>query len=402
MTMHSPETSKDVLTSIMPDVRGMPHLIERIGLATRRIIGRIGLIGESNTDGVSQRFETAGFVKLAPSLDEQILDEDRTTAITSTTYRDTEVSDLNVELHPGSTTEHDALIGLRDFLCAAKDNPDIVGDEGAGIAGSMVESLAYIGSKEFDEASMGMAEYLKYQLKTKPDLRLLLLVGGQAGSFAKDGRSAKSDGYLLEKILSNFSDEEIALYDSRLGTDPDEAADKVYHTKAILLDDWSTSGMQLRQAYLNLTYRISGGSIDEIEALLIAASEARIKNGLSLQGGSTVPIKAYFQAGDPLVKADMGKVTVVDGDGYPGYITGTHSSVDFNFDRTIAQMVASAVEKKELGHEVPDVLTTMPAATQIDRQYDALKRKTSPNIERFNRVKGKSYKDESGDWILRD
>lgn len=372
----------------------------RIGLAVRKMAGRIGLTGESSADDVSQRFETVGFVKPAPSLDGQILDEDRTTAITSTTYRDKEVSDLNVELHQGSTTEHDALIGLRDFLRAAKVGPGIVGDEGAGIAGSMLESLAYIGSKEFDEASMGMAEYLKYQLKTRPDLRLLLLVGGQAGSFAKDGRSAKSDGYLLEKILSNFSDEEIVLYGSRLGTDPDEAADKVYRTKAILLDDWSTSGTQLRQAYHNLTYRISDGSIDEVEALLVAASETRIKNSLSLQGGSTVPIKAYFQAEDPLVKADMGKVTIVDGDGYPGYITGTHSSVDFNFDRIIARMVASAVKKKELGHEVPDVLTTMPAVTQIDRQYDVLKRKTSPNIERFNRIKGKPYKNETGDWVF--
>lgn len=347
----------------------------------------------------AQRFETQGFVRPSIDLADQILDVSRTNVLTTGRYETPLVSNLGIEKKESSKTEQEALIGLHEFLKTAGQNPDVVGEENTAIAASMVDSLAFIGKEELDEASAGFAEYFKKQLDDDENLQIITYVGFQSGGVARDGKSRKSDGYILEKVVAHFSDDEIQRYGDRFTTDIQDASD-AYRTKVVMLDDWAVSGTQLRQADSDLRYSLEKDRIDETEACLVVASEDRIKNGLTTYGDKPLKIKAYFKSKDPKVKSDMASALTVEGDSYPGYVTGAHSSSDFNFDRRIAHMVASATEAKEAGVEVPEVLLSMPGGTMIDRPY-RLKPDADryPNLDRFNKLHNKSHYDETGRYV---
>jgi hypothetical protein len=350
------------------------------------------------SERILDSMESNGFVRLAPHLSEQINDETRGNIITGgSTYRDGTVQELSTPYQEVALSEKDSLAHLAQFLKTVEDSREIVGVENAEIARSMSENLAFIGDKEFEEASSGIAQYWKEQLQRRDNLQLLVCVGGQHGGLMSDGRSQKSDGYLLDTILAHFSDDELERFTGRIiFNHTDISAGST--AKAVLLDDWTISGTQLRQAHSNLSY--FDDEVSEYEVCLVAASGASIRHGLDVYKGN-IPIRAYFKVNDPTNQAAMEKVLETNG-AYPGYITGAHSSVDFNFDQSIARMVSEAAKQSEAGVDVPDILTTMPAATQVTRKYYE-RTNVQPNVERLNKVNGKSYYDtETGQFINKD
>ena len=140
--------------------------------------------------------------------------------------------------------------------------------------------------------------------------------------------------------------------------------------RVVLLDDWTISGSQLRDVYHSLVDQYPEIE-DQIEMQLIVANEQRIKYGLSVDelmgDGKKIPVRAYFSAHD--------SKTAKNG----AYITGFHSSVDYDFEKLIRRMLwhAEGREKKsELRGEM-----YMPPGTNIVRPYSKDGYKLT-NIER--------------------
>jgi hypothetical protein len=126
----------------------------------------------------------------------------------------------------------------------------------------------------------------------------------------KNGGQTKSDQFLLDTVLANFSDEELRKFGSRLTLNEADLAEDPLHSRIILLDDWAISGRQLRWAAWRLKQR-HPALANAIEAQLVVAPAASLQRGTftSPQVGDTlsesdVPIRAYYLAHDanPAVK----------------------------------------------------------------------------------------------------
>ena len=301
-----------------------------------------------------------GVAKLAPTLNRQLREGGRENHVTY-------IKDAQRALHTSTSnseysgrremvTEGDALKQLAQFLEKNSSNPD---------ARSMRENLTFIGEKEYKEAAGGIAEYWKNKLEVEPDLKICALAGliaKQGGYTESDGKpQIKSDEYLLDNIIGNFSDDELEKYGGRILTNPADIA-QGDNVGVVLLDDWTISGSQLKGAYSRLLQtnpQLKG----RIEIQLIAASNDRVQNGLkhySSQGEvSDIPVRAYYLAHDAHDGAADRSGT---------HITGYHSSVDFDFEDDISYIVASNVKD---GRKYTDpVATTMPrGTTNIVRPY---------------------------------
>lgn len=333
---------------------------------------------DTDTRSVVERFEAQNFAKKAPSLHEQAMDTTRTNRF-SYVARSKRLDNFDPERGETivSMTEHEGLVELEAFLKhAAAEGLERQGRDLSAAAKTIAEDLTFIGEKEFSEATVGIKDLWKSYLEANPSNVLHIVAGVSEGS---DKR--KSDMYTVERILSTFSDEELSEYTGRINLGVDNVHSTPEHTKIILVDDWTMSGSQLRDAadaiFTNPRfdeYR------DKIEVNLLACSQAKLERGLdnihTTRGDFKVPIKAYYQAHD---------FSPLSGQFARGEspISGVHSSGDFGFEQLISDMVA--VERAE-GND-----RNMPPLTNIVREYrysespisvDAEGRITRGNIER--------------------
>jgi hypothetical protein len=333
---------------------------------------------DTDNRSVVERFESQNFAKKAPSLHEQAKDITRTNHF-SYVARDKRLD--NFDPKRGETivsmTEHEGLVELEAFLKqAAADGLVLQNRDLSAAAKTIAEDLTFIGEKEFTEAATGIKDLWKSYLEANPDNVLHIVAGVSEGS---DKR--KSDMYTVERILSTFSDEELAEYTGRIQLGLDDVRSTPDHTKIILVDDWTMSGSQQRDAADAIftdprfdDYR------DGIEINLLACSQAKLERGLdriyTTRGEFTVPIKAYYQAHDfSGLSSEFARGE--------SPISGVHSSGDFGFEQLISDMVA--VERAEGKDSV------MPPLTNIVREYrysespisvDAEGRIAHGNIER--------------------
>ena len=347
-----------------------------------------GASDEISPEEVYWRLESERVVKVAPRLDEQLAGkaEDRSNVITCITGMNkslgTDTSNDRYRRYRTDLTESEVLHQLDAFLA----DIGTLGDLDMSLVADawyMRENLTFIGEKEYREAAAGIAASWMTSLEADNDLQIYAV----AGEIAKLKKATyknqiKSDEYLLDNILANFTEGDWEKYGDRIIVDRDDIA-KIpkEHLRVVLLDDWTISGLQLSIAYSSLSRQYPELK-DSIEAQLIVASEERIKHGLAaswLRDSENIPVKAYFLAHDS-IEAEHGT-----------HITGYHSAVDFDFEVTIKNMVGAAREL--LGADGKDV--HMPPGTNIVRPYSKDGYKLT-NIERARQCRRRRLAERQG------
>ena len=322
--------------------------------------------------------ELKNTAEVAPRLSDQLADdeEDRGNIITYIAglgkSLGTKTSEDSYRGDRAEITEYEMLRQLDEFLAKMEGS---LGGKYADDARSIRDKLTFIGEKEYKKAAAGIAANWKAVMEADADLQICVIAGEIAKLKDKKtddktiyGNQIKSDEYLLEAILANFSEEDWEKYGGRVLVDRDDIAQAPKeHLRVVLLDDWTISGWQLRKVYISLI-----GQYPEIrkqiEVQLITANKQRIEQGLAvdwLYTGEKLPVKAYYSA--------HYSKTAARG----AHITGSHSTSDFDFEVTIARMV-----KRARSLSMEDVC--MPPGTNIVRPYrkDGVTRDSLVNIER--------------------
>lgn len=292
----------------------------------------------------------------------------------------TDTSNDRYRRYRADLTESEVLRQLDTFLSGISAlgdlNMSLVAD-----AWYMRENLTFIGEKEYKEAAAGIAASWMTSLEADNDLQIYAVAGEIAKLKNMSDKvvyknQIKSDEYLLDNILANFTEGDWEKYGDRIIVDRDDIA-KIpkEHLRVVLLDDWTISGLQLSIVYSSLSRQYPELK-DSIEAQLIVANEQRIKHGLEvdwLRDSENIPVKAYFLAHDSM-EAEQGV-----------HITGYHSAVDFDFEITIKNMVN--VARGLLGADGKDI--HMPPGTNIVRPYrkDGVTRDSLVNIERVRQCR---------------
>ncbi len=350
-----------------------------------------GASDEISPEEVCWRLESEGVVKVAPRLDEQLAGkaEDRSNVITCIAGMNkslgTDTSNDRYRRYRADLTESEVLRQLDTFLAGIID----LGDLNISLAADawyMRENLTFIGEKEYREAAAGIAASWVASLEADDDLQIYAV----AGEIAKLKKATyknqiKSDEYLLDNILANFTEGDWEKYGDRIIVDRDDIAKMPKgNLRVVLLDDWTISGWQLGKVYNSLSGQYPELK-DSIEVQLIVANEERIKHGLAaswLRNSESIPVKAYFLAHDS-IEAEHG-----------AHITGYHSAVDFDFEVTIKNMVGAAREL--LGADGKDI--HMPPGTNIVRPYrkDGVTRDSLANIERARQCRRRRLAERQG------
>lgn len=345
-----------------------------------------GASDEISPEEVCWRLESEGVVKVAPRLDEQLAGkaEDRSNIITYTPRTCCIPQTFTLDdLYRGDRaelTEYETLCQLDGFFAYVES----LNGKYANEAKSMRENLTFIGEKEYKEAAAGIAASWKAALEANTDLQICVI----AGEIKINKNQIKSDEYLLDNILANFTEEDWEKYGDRIIVDRDDIANMPKENlRVVLLDDWTISGSQLRDVYHSLVDQYPEIE-DQIEMQLIVANEQRIKYGLSVDelmgDGKKIPVRAYFSAHD--------SKTAKNG----AYITGFHSSVDYDFEKLIRRMLWHA-EGREKKSE-PRGEMYMPPGTNIVRPYrkDGVTRDSLVNIERARQCRRRRLAERQG------
>ncbi len=320
---------------------------------------------------IIERMEIDHSVKQAPRFAEQVLDTTRTNQITylgeQVDALTTVTSHSDYDSSRATTTEHEALAATATFL----DDADAYGAANGiknwqRLATSLRENLTFIGQKEYVEATKGIADYWKALLEKNPDLQILAVTG------KINTGMVKSDQFLLENILQNFTDEEAEKYKKRLIVDIDDItvrAKEPENIKIVLLDDWTISGSQLKKVAGTIRDRLPQFA-ECLELQLIAANKRRLTIGLEflsvlgIPDELAIPVRAYYAAHH-----------AENADGHAAHITGFHSSVDYDFENDINSMLINMHATNDRRSEysdippLPDSLKHMPPLTNIVRPY---------------------------------
>lgn len=326
------------------------------------------------------KIEKKGYAKTAPRFIDQVTDESRQNKFS---YIDGEET-----VHPRpedikQTTEVEGLQQLYGFLAdfyndtrpqKGVDNLLTLSER----AKSMIEKLSFIGERELQEASYGMAEYWKNYLDEDPNNQICVLAS--VSDSARYQGERKSDEYIRDRILRTFTDEELEKYSGRIVGELEDITADTENTKVVLMDDWSISGRELRTVYDELLvddkfYELA--TAERVEIDLIVSSQGRIENGFKLNPSydanlpAYVPVKSYYRShfsGDSLHE-------------HKGHVTGTHSSVNYDFDKEVGRTfpralgrlmrVRKAVSGVALANVVPPYYTDEP---KIEIEADQLTR----------------------------
>ncbi len=247
-------------------------------------------------------------------------------------------------------TEHDALVGLDDFLQAVQLSNSAYANQ----AGVLRDTLTFIGKKEYEVAVKGIARRWMDLLDADQMLLLHVAADGLASDPCYAGMT-KSNDYLLASVLSVFSECEWVKYGERIFLEgPYNTVGDGFTVRTILLDDWTISGAQLSDAYSSLIARHPEAD-GAIEVQLIVASSDRLQHGFEVFDSSTsgtkhLPVYAHYRAHQS------------DASQTGAHITGLHSSVDFDFEDILKAMANDL--SRLTGAPVP-----MPPLTNIVRPY---------------------------------
>ena len=312
-------------------------------------------------------FETGHCVRKAPEFRDMANDASRTNTI-DCLFNTVDLSmgkPTYSEVEEGVLTEYQALQRLQQYLVdAQQQHPE------KKFYPDMLNNLTYIGEKEYAEAVEGIAMYWKWFLDndTEHQLYISTAVSELLGV-------VKSDKYMLERILEQFSDAEMEQYKRRLIIDQDEITQKdPKKLKVVLLDDWTISGSQLREGFTAFA-EVHPKLVSSVEVQLIAASRQRIASGI--EGFR------HEVAGEPVEERNLPIVTrayyvahTAESAGVDvnfARISGSHSSVDFGFSDDL--------------HTNKSQDTKVPGLASIFRPYRQ-KDYTTKNIARLRKVHG--------------
>jgi len=264
-------------------------------------------------------------------------------------------------------TEQEALVQTILLIEEAATNPNMPEDIAAR-AEDIYENLSFIGEKELAEATRSIAEYWKAYLNSHPDSVMFVVTsktfdseveepGEEAAQELELGHISnnKSDEYIVDRVLGNFSDEELLQYGSRLiFSASDLTEQQAHHAKVIVLDDWIMSGQQMRDTLDSVFENMIPKGI---EINLVTCSEDRLIEGFMYDHEvNPIPIKAYFasrKANHPYT-SDFGGA----------YLTAAHSSGDYPFEGTVEEIVSALNQIHKNGEVV-----YMPPLTNIIRPY---------------------------------
>jgi len=319
---------------------------------------------------VSLAFESRRFVKEASRFSDQLVDTSRTTTLTyiadATEDLRTDVDMKHYEQQRQTTTEYEALHNLDQFLDTAYQH---FGSLDTSLSRrtlmDMFEDLTFIGEKEYKEAALGIAEYWKQRLRDDPTKNLFIVTGytSKSSSYKTESgaKRIKSDEHLLENILYHFDESDMQEFGRRLHITP-STIETAENLSTVLLDDWTISGGQLLDT-ANAIAREHPELAQDMEVQLITASHRYLHHGVSskslpftIENREPIPVKAYFAAHS--VKNRAGAI-----------ITGSKSSVDFDFSETCAKIVDAAEASDDLDDDTRKILGTMPNLTTIVRPY---------------------------------
>src|SRR5579863_5658365 len=201
-------------------------------------------------------------------------------------------------------------------------------------ARSMHDNLTFIGAKEYVEAAASFAANWRQKLTEDPKVQLCIpldLIDG--------GLEMKSNVYLLDAVLQNFTDTELAQWRGRLVTRLDAITASPKDVNVILIDDWIISGKQMAQAAFRLS-KTHPEYLDRTEIQLITATEARLEDGVGFMAYNpsrefeaereyrSVPVSAYY-------RTHIGSTPDMWTEAHE---TGAHCSSDYGFNIDVSTM----------------------------------------------------------------
>jgi hypothetical protein len=312
----------------------------------------------------SKLLEKQRFVKEAPRFRDQVTDTTRMNVLDYVASRSALgqwTEDPIYDSDSKHVTEHEALVGLEAFLENVADESDDHSYDSDLIkkAQGMLDTLTFIGQKEYAEATVGLAKLWTDFLDADPDNQICVLTKISRGS------KTKSDKYLFEEILKHFSEEQIEMYKHRMTVELEDVTAPPEKTRVVVLDDWTISGSQIKAAYDLIEHSpLTNAYKDAIEVNLLVSSRKRIAQGFEHDRHTTwdpsddiyVPLRAYYVAHESPDTAQYGN-----------HITGYHSSVDYDFENEISKMVSFLNTGSLVGRE------KMPPLTNIRRVYRNMK-----------------------------
>jgi hypothetical protein len=264
-------------------------------------------------------------------------------------------------------TEQEALAQTMLLLEEAMTNPKIPEDL-AVRAADIYENLSFIGEKELTEATRAIAEYWKMYLSNNPDSLIFVVTSKTFESESMESgddvieeidlghvSNNKSDDYIVDKVLSNFNDEELQKYGNRLLFSAAELTEQESRAiKTIVLDDWIMSGQQMQDTLDKVFEHMTPA---DLEINLVACNESRLAKGIiHSQVANPIPVKACFISHN----ANHSYASEFGG----AYLTAAHSSGDYPFEGTLEEIV-TALNKVR----VHEKAVYMPPLTNIVRPY---------------------------------
>lgn len=305
-----------------------------------------------------------------PNFTDQVADDTRQELITSAaeaTYglgSDTSISDNVLETR--TFTEQEALAQTLLLLQEAMTNPKLSA-ELVLLARDIYENLSFIGKKELMEATQSIARYWKAYLNDNPNSSIFIVTSKTFESSIELGDDEtqedefgyisdnKSDDYIVDHILSNFSHEEMQRYGGRiLLAASDLAGQELRLVKTIVVDDWIMSGQQIRNT-LDRVFEYMTPT--DLEVNLVVCNEDRLTNGITHDRATTpIPVKAHFVSHD----ADHPYALEFGG----AYLTAAHSSGDYPFEGSVEKVVDSLNRIR-----VDEEAIYMPPLANVIRPY---------------------------------
>jgi len=320
-------------------------------------------------------WESQHFVKEAPRFEDQLKDWTRTTLFQAASNGQKSYKQVNADpaISIERSTEIEGLRQLNGFLTGFikyKEQWHEPGKEPSPTvakAMDMLENMTFIGEQEFREAASAIGLTWKAYLDADPARKLCVwTITDNLG----ETDYQKSGGYLRNKILETFSDQDLERYSGRLVSEPEDLDADPDNAKIVLLDDWVLSGRQMRTAFGKLSHEsgtfyrfFKAGSV---EMNLITASRDRIENGLLIDpakdDGDTIPVKAYFMAHHAETAHPA----------HNSYISGMHSVANYGFAES-CRIIAGRFPEGEVHDDgTPMNRRKVPAIVRLvpDYRYD--------------------------------
>ncbi len=312
---------------------------------------RIDLTERSEFNG-EQRF-----VKTAPRAIDMYGDASRTNAIHSQYRPETPSIYHRVEIQERDFTEADGLQDLITFLDQVEVKAQAVGEtEIAETAGAMRENIAFIGDREFTEATDAIAGHMINLVKNGKRVYV-------------DVVKLRSERYTSLRILESFhklTEAEPELRDQvKLGRAYDiaeECSADIANSHILVPDDFGVSGNRICGATYNMQDMLrkkgisANDALRSIEATLIAMPNEVVQGRLKVRD-QLFSLFAYY--GVPEYRKPDGGSYVFTGVS----MSGAHCSVDYGFEVDLDRFTRFMREQGET--------VTTPLLTHIRRPYES-------------------------------